>query len=290
MKKTIAIFSLLGITALASACSDDVKRYCDVGVYTEKCDGGVYLRCVDGEVTEEKVVHRGGLDYACSDDGVLTPIGIKCFAGRVVNAESGALLDKLCTDDGLIIFCSGDKVKVQTSYCRDNGVYFCKRHDANMLYEISVRDCGNDVCEEYERGMAVGAGCFDMESVTEGCGEMTSFGVCGKDDNKLTFCSSSDPAKGKTLSMNCGSFNSGICEHVDARWGYDCTETCGRSELGLHTYRGRCTDDGVLLYCTEDGKATKWDCRSEGFDCGISWADPLNPVYDCIPKTSSGDK
>lgn len=290
MKKTIAIFSLLGITALASACSDDVKRYCDAGVYTEKCDGGVYLRCVDGEVAEEKVVHRGGLDYACGDNDVLIPVGIKCSGGSVVNAESGAPLEKLCTEDGSIIFCSGDQVKVQTSYCRDNGVYFCIRNDANTLFEMSKRDCGDEVCVEYERGTAVGAGCFDKGSVTDGCGEMTSLGVCGKSDNKLTFCSSSDPAKGKTLSMNCASNNNGICEHVDASWGYDCTETCGRTDLGLHTYRGRCTEDGVLLFCTEDGKAMTRNCREEGFDCGISWAEPFNPVYDCISKTSSGDK
>ena len=127
MKKTITIISLLGIVALASACSDDnsSKRYCDSG-FVDKCEGGVYLRCEGGEVTEYDVYKIGSLDYVCNDKNVLVVKDLKCESGKIVKSD-GTKVDHLCEASGDIVFCSGDTVAIQKAYCGNNSIAVCTK-------------------------------------------------------------------------------------------------------------------------------------------------------------------
>ena len=291
MKKTITIISLLGIVALASACSDDnsSKRYCDSG-FIDKCEGGVYLRCEGGEVTEYDVYKIGSLDYVCNDKNVLVVKDLKCESGKIVKSD-GTKVDHLCEASGDIVFCSGDTVAIQKAYCGNNSTHYCRLYEGKIEgsteYRVVTESCKSGVCEEYSRGSVIVAGCFNKESVSEGCVNSTAEGSCSA-DHMLTFCTSSDKSKGKTLRLDCKSANpDGVCLYIGEDWGYDCTSQCGEGK-NRPSFHGSC-DGNTVSYCVSEDEGKTYtpaedNCESEGKVCGMDWTNPVNPVYGCIDK------
>lgn len=291
MKKTITIISLLGIVALASACSDDnsSKRYCDSG-FVGKCEGGVYLRCEGGEVTEYDVYKIGSLDYVCNDKNVLVVKDLKCESGKIVKSD-GTKVDHLCEASGDIVFCSGDTVAIQKAYCGNNSTHYCRLYEGKIEgateYRVETESCKSGVCEEYSRGSVIVAGCFNKESVSEGCVGSTAEGSCSA-DHMLTFCTSSDKSKGKTLRLDCKSANpDGVCLYIGEGWGYDCTSQCGEGK-NRPSFHGSC-DGNTVSYCVSEDEGKTYtpaedNCESEGKVCGMDWTNPVNPVYGCIDK------
>lgn len=301
MKRSLIIASALCFAAFLGACSDDKNstRYCDAG-FTDKCENGFWLKCdiVDGKdyraIVELEAVKIGGIDYVCNDKDVLVAKDLSCQNGKIVQSDA-TKSDHFCDTDGNIVFCNGDAVTAQKAYCKDNAAVYCAKASQNADYSVRSESCGNSVCEEFERGVAVVANCFEKSNVSNGCGNVTAYGSCNA-SAELTFCSSETAANGKTLRLDCNTVNLGagaapVCALIDEAWGYDCTALCGKTDSGKDvSYHGRC-DGSVLSYCAEDSAdaskivPTSVDCSEFNQTCGLDWSNPLNPVFNCIGKT-----
>ena len=189
------------------------------------------------------------------------------------------------------MFCSGDTVAIQKAYCGNNSTHYCRLYEGKIEgsteYRVETESCKSGVCEEYSRGSVIVAGCFNKESVSEGCVDSTAEGSCSA-DHMLTFCTSSDKSKGKTLRLDCKSANpDGVCLYIGEGWGYDCTSQCGEGK-NRPSFHGSC-DGNTVSYCVSEDEGKTYtpaedNCESEGKVCGMDWTNPVNPVYGCIDK------
>ena len=265
MKKLIWTLSALGLALSAAACDNGtVVRLCDIN-YVDKCEDGMWLHC---QYSEDSGMHEifatatitiNKRDYMCNSEDVLV-LKAECDNGKILTSD-GAAKDAICGDNNEIYTCNGDTVVRNYAYCSDNKVIKCADG------ELKTIDCGNDICETYERGDSTHAGCFKNDNIKTGCeAGLKPYGVCDDTNSKLKFCTSSKEGKGKTIELDCASENK-VCMLVeDSFYGYDCVKSCKNSESSnIYTDRGLC--EGDTLHWCEPTNEEKTEFIYRSYSC-----------------------
>lgn len=279
MKRVLSVVILGSLLGMIT-CDDggNSTRYCDAA-FIDGCENGVYLICERtkaderGRVVAKETFEYLGMSYSCNDKDELVPSGCTCKDGVIVNDHDVELGTSFCGYGDLVYSCSGTEIVANKSYCVDNAIVSC-RADGTATKDLCE---SGFACIEYERGDNVYAGCFKSSEVTDGCEKgTTAYGACSS-ANVLTFCTHKDPAKGKTIQLDCPQMGS-VCVLVENNYGYDCAHSC--STDNMTTDRGYCKDN-VLYACAEDDSVYTEDCSKSQKTCQFNAA-LITPIFDCL--------